>query len=174
MSAPQTSLVRPAEQICSEINAVTKKAEFHKNKSEDFWETRKALVRELKKEYPEAWLGELKDRCQIGRSQAFKLAAIADGRTDIEKEREKQREADRRHQESKSPSIDGLDGSGSDKAVDHATLADVEEGKPAEPQPEPVSIDAPKPPEEKPRDITMRHPQPAPETPRTSPLSWCC
>ena len=101
MSAPQTSLVRPAEQICSEINAVTKKAVFHKNKSDDFWETRKALVRELKTEYPEAWLRELKEWCQIGRTQAFKLAAIADGRTNIEKEREKQREADRRHHESK-------------------------------------------------------------------------
>jgi hypothetical protein len=164
MSAPQTSLVRPAEQICSEINAVTKKAEFHKNKSEDFWETRKALVRELKKEYPEAWLGELKDRCQIGRSQAFKLAAIADGRTDIEKEREKQREADRRHHESKSPSIDGLDESGSDKAVDHAALADDEERKSVEPQHEPVSIDAPEPPEEEPREIVIRLSRKAPQT----------
>ena len=103
-------------------------------------------------------------RCQIGRTQPLRLAAIADGRTNIEKEREKQREADRRHQKA-SPSIDGLEVSGSGKAVDHATLADGEEWRPPEPQPEPVSIDAPKPPEKNPRDITMRLPQPAPETP---------
>ena len=162
MSAPQTSLVRPAEQICSEINAVTKKAEFHKNKSEAFWETRKALVRELKRDYPEAWTDELKVRCQIGRTQAFKLAAIADGRTDLEKEREKNAAANRKYRAS--ASRDGLEESGSDKAVDHAALADDEERKPVEPQPEPVSIDAPKPPEEKPREIVIRLSRKAPQT----------
>jgi hypothetical protein len=83
---------RTAEVICAEINAHTKKAENH-------LDTRAALVRELRENHPDSWLPELKARCQIGRSQAFKIAAIADGRTTEEEEREKEAERQRKHRE---------------------------------------------------------------------------
>jgi hypothetical protein len=88
---------RRSDQICSEINVVTDKAKQYKQKCHDFWDTRKALVTELKGSYPDIWLAELKERCKIGRRQAFKIAAIADGRTTLEKERERDAAAHRVH-----------------------------------------------------------------------------
>jgi hypothetical protein len=88
---------RTTETICAEINAVQSKMESAEKRAADLCDTRKALVLELRETHPDSWLAELKERCQIGRSQAFKIAAIADGRTTEEKEREKNAAAVRRH-----------------------------------------------------------------------------
>jgi hypothetical protein len=89
--------LRTTETICAEINAVQSKMESAEKRVADLRDTRKALVLELRETHPDSWLAELKERCHIDRSQAFKIAAIADGRTTEEKEREKNAAAVRRH-----------------------------------------------------------------------------
>jgi hypothetical protein len=102
---------RTTETICAEINAVQAKMESAEKRAADLRDTRKALVLELRETHPDSWLAELKERCQIGRSQAFKIAAIADGRTTEEKEREKNAAANQRYRNKSSPSRDGLEAS---------------------------------------------------------------
>jgi hypothetical protein len=145
------NVARTSDQICEEINAVTKKAEHHQKKTNDFWDTRKALVVELKRDFPDIWLDELKERCQIGRSQAFKIAAIADGRTTEVKEREKNTEANRRYR--RPPQAETV----RDDSIPPSATSVHHDGLP-------VLIDAPKPPEEEPREIVIRLSRKAPQT----------
>jgi hypothetical protein len=157
--------IRPTETICDEINACTKKMHAVERRAEDLRDTRKALVHELREAYPDSWVSELKARCQIGRSQAFKIAAIADGRTTEEKEREKNAAAVRRHRAGRAvsplhPASNGLEETSN--AVDPQASADEREAAYVEP---PAITIAEEPVEPEPRKITMALPRPAPDTP---------
>jgi hypothetical protein len=153
---------RTTETICTEINAVQSKMESAEKRAADLRDTRKSLVLELRETHPDRWLDELKTRCQIGRSQAFKIAAIADGRTTEEREREKNAEAVRRHRaiHATSPLHLGSNGLGN-AAVDLQASTDARKAAYGE------ASDATYPSIPKPesRKITMLLPQPAPETP---------
>jgi len=65
--------------------------------------------------------------CRIGRAQAFKIAAIADGRTTEEKEREKQRAADQRYNGASTDAVGSTENTGENgddgtRAADEAAM----------------------------------------------------
>jgi hypothetical protein len=82
-------LLRSQDQIVAEINALGAKAKQASDKADQYRATRRQNISELHKRWPDEWLQIVKEQCKIGRSEAYKQLAIADGRTTEEKERQK-------------------------------------------------------------------------------------
>jgi hypothetical protein len=81
--------LRSQDQIVAEINALGAKAKQASDKADQYRATRRQNISELHQRWPDEWLQIVKEQCKIGRSEAFKQLAIADGRTTEEKERQK-------------------------------------------------------------------------------------
>jgi hypothetical protein len=83
------SPLRSQDQIVAKINALGAKAKQASDKADQYRGTRRQNISELQKRWPDEWLQIVKEQCNIGRSEAYKQLAIADGRTTEEIEREK-------------------------------------------------------------------------------------
>jgi hypothetical protein len=83
------SLVRSddAAGLCKKINICIEKAETAVKKAEQFYTTAAIHIRDLQAKFPKTWPLLLKEHCGFGRSRAFEILAIADGRTSEEKVR---------------------------------------------------------------------------------------
>ena len=57
---------RTPDDICKEINACSIKLVQAQNKVEHWKDTRRCLIQELKDSYPDIWLKEVKEKCNIG------------------------------------------------------------------------------------------------------------
>jgi hypothetical protein len=99
------SPLRSQDQIVAEINALGAKAKQASDKADQYRATRRQNISELHKRWPDEWLQIVKEQCKIGRREAYKQVAIADGRTTEEKEREKDAAAKRRQRSAGCPAL---------------------------------------------------------------------
>ena len=67
---------RTPDDICKEINACAIKLVQAEKKVEDWNDTRRCLIRELKDNYPDLWLKEVKEKCNIGRAMAYRILQL--------------------------------------------------------------------------------------------------
>ena len=67
---------RTPDDICKEINACTIKLVQAEKKVEDWKDTRRCLIQELKDNYPDVWLKEVKEKCNIGRAMAYRFLQL--------------------------------------------------------------------------------------------------
>ena len=67
---------RTPDDICTEINACSTKLAQAEKKVEDWNDTRRCLLRELKDKYPDLWLKEVKEKCNIGRAMAYRILQL--------------------------------------------------------------------------------------------------
>jgi hypothetical protein len=99
------SPLRSQDQIVAEINALGAKAKQASDKADQYRATRRQNISELHKRWPDEWLQIVKEQCKIGRREAYKQVAIADGRTTEEKAREKDAAAKRRQRSAGHPAL---------------------------------------------------------------------
>jgi hypothetical protein len=99
------SPLRSQDQIVAEINALGAKAKQASDKADQYRATRRQNISELHKRWPDEWLQIVKEQCKIGRREAYKQVAIADGRTTEEKERGKDAAAKRRQRSAGHPAL---------------------------------------------------------------------
>jgi hypothetical protein len=64
---------RTSDDICKEINACSTKLAVAEKKTQDWRDTRRQYIQELKDTYPDIWLKEAKEKCQIGRAMAYRI-----------------------------------------------------------------------------------------------------
>ena len=67
---------RTPDDICKEINACSIKLVQAEKKVEDWKDTRRCLIQELKDNYPDIWLKEVKEKCNIGRAMAYRILQL--------------------------------------------------------------------------------------------------
>ena len=67
---------RTPDDICKEINACSIKLVQAEKKVEDWKDTRRCLIQELKDNYPDVWLKEVKEKCNIGRAMAYRILQL--------------------------------------------------------------------------------------------------
>jgi hypothetical protein len=67
---------RTPDDVCKEINACAIKLVQAEKKVEDWNDTRRCLIRELKDNYPDLWLKEVKEKCNIGRAMAYRILQL--------------------------------------------------------------------------------------------------
>jgi hypothetical protein len=67
---------RTPDDICKEINACAIKLVQAEKKVEDWKDTRRCLIQELKDNYPDVWLKEVKEKCNIGRAMAYRILQL--------------------------------------------------------------------------------------------------
>ena len=85
-AAMSTNLARRTpDDICKEINACSIKLVEAEKKVEDWKDTRRCLILELKDSYPDVWLKEVKEKCNIGRAMAYRILQLpAAGKRKVE------------------------------------------------------------------------------------------
>jgi hypothetical protein len=103
------SPLRSQDQIVAEINALGAKAKQASDKADQYRATRRQNISELHRRWPDEWLQIVKEQCKIGRREAYKQVAIADGRTTEEKEREKDAAAKRRQRSAGHPALNATE-----------------------------------------------------------------
>jgi hypothetical protein len=69
------------------INALIEKGDRAAEKAEQFYKAAGIHIKEIKEKQPEHWESIVRDKCGLGRSRAYELMAIADGKTTLEKVR---------------------------------------------------------------------------------------
>jgi hypothetical protein len=67
---------RTSDDICREINACSAKLAQAEKKVEDWKDTRRQFLQELKDRFPEIWLKEVKEKCNIGRAMAYRILQL--------------------------------------------------------------------------------------------------
>jgi hypothetical protein len=88
---------RNAETICKEISVYTEQLRDGWGRMRNLQTSRAVLVLELRDMHPDTWIEELELRCGIGRSQAYRILAIGEGRTNEIRLRAENRKANRAH-----------------------------------------------------------------------------
>jgi hypothetical protein len=80
------SLVRSddAAGLCQKISICIEKAETAVKKAEQFYTTAAQHIRTLQEQFKQTWQLLLKEHCGFGRTRAFQILAIADGRASVE------------------------------------------------------------------------------------------
>jgi hypothetical protein len=69
------------------INALVEKGDRAAEKAEQFYKAAGIHIKEIKQRESEHWEAIVRDKCGLGRSRAYELMAIADGKTTLEKVR---------------------------------------------------------------------------------------
>jgi hypothetical protein len=82
--AGQDRLDETTATICREIRTLIAKGDAA---GEEFYREAGQQIKELKRLHPDRWLVMVREECGLGRSRAFELMAIADGRTTAEEVR---------------------------------------------------------------------------------------
>jgi hypothetical protein len=79
----------PAEALtlARRVKALVEKGDRAAEKAEQFYKSAGLHIKEIKQKYSEHWEIIVRDRCGLGRSRAYELMAIADGRTTLERVR---------------------------------------------------------------------------------------
>jgi hypothetical protein len=67
---------RTSDDICKDINACTAKLAAAEKKVEDWRDTRRQYVQELKDNFHDIWLKEVKEKCHIGRARAYRILQL--------------------------------------------------------------------------------------------------
>jgi hypothetical protein len=67
---------RTSDDICREINACSAKLAQAEKKVEDWKDTRRQFLQELKGKIPDIWLKEAKEKCNIGRAMAYRILQL--------------------------------------------------------------------------------------------------
>jgi hypothetical protein len=93
--------------LCHKINVCLDKAANAEKKVEQFYTSAAIHIRDLQAKFSQTWQLMTTEHCGWGRSRAYEILAIADGRKTAEETRAKNAEANRRLR-AKSPSRDGL------------------------------------------------------------------
>jgi hypothetical protein len=115
------------------IKALIEKGDRAAEKAEQFYKAAGIHIKEIKQQQPDHWEAIVREKCALGRSRSYELIAIADGKTTLEKVR------DRSNRSSK---------------ISHAKKSAVQRTCSSRPKAEPVSVTDP-PVTESPRRITQ-------------------
>jgi hypothetical protein len=67
---------RASNDICQDINACSTKLAAAEKRALDLKDTRRQFIQELKDGYPDIWLKEVKEKCQIGRAMAYRILQL--------------------------------------------------------------------------------------------------
>jgi len=67
---------RTSDDICREINACSAKLAEVEKKAQDWRDTRRQYLQELKDRFPDIWLKEAKEKCHIGRAMAYRILQL--------------------------------------------------------------------------------------------------
>jgi hypothetical protein len=67
---------RTSDDICREINACSTKLAQVEKKAQDWRDTRRQYLQELKDKFPDVWLKEVKEKCNIGRAMAYRILQL--------------------------------------------------------------------------------------------------
>ena len=67
---------RTSDDICKDINACSVKLKAAEKKAQDWRDTRRQFIQELKDTHPDIWLKEVKGKCQIGRAMAYRILQL--------------------------------------------------------------------------------------------------
>ena len=67
---------RTSDDICREINACSAKLAQAEKKVEDWKDTRRQFLQELKDRFPDIWLKEANEKCNIGRAMAYRILQL--------------------------------------------------------------------------------------------------
>jgi hypothetical protein len=93
----QIATTPDAAPLCHEIKTLIEKARHAEAKAQQFYTSAGQKIEELKKLFPDNWETLVKKQCGLGRSRAYEILAIADGRTTVEGQQAKTNERSRRH-----------------------------------------------------------------------------
>ena len=85
------------QDLTKKISVCIDKAERATKRAEDFYITAGQHIQTVKGLWPDHWLEIIEQDCKVGRTRAYEIMAIADGRTTVEETREKTNERSRRH-----------------------------------------------------------------------------
>src|SRR5262249_24599683 len=107
--------------LARRVKALVEKGDRAAEKAEQFYKSAGIHIKEIK-EQSEDWETIVRDKCGVGRSRAYELMAIADGKTTLEKIR------DRSNRSSK---------------ISHAKKSAVQRTFSSRPETEPVSVTDP-------------------------------
>ena len=67
---------RTSDDICREINACSAKLAQVEKKAQDWRDIRRQYLQELKDKFPDVWLKEVKEKCNIGRAMAYRILQL--------------------------------------------------------------------------------------------------
>ena len=67
---------RTSDDICKDINACSTKLTAAEKKAQDWRDTRRQFLQELKDRFPDIWLKEVKEKCNIGRAMAYRVLQL--------------------------------------------------------------------------------------------------
>src|SRR5262245_8377429 len=67
---------RTSGDICKDINACSVKLKAAEKKCQDWKDTRRHYIQELKDKYPDIWVTEVREKCQIGRAMAYRILQL--------------------------------------------------------------------------------------------------
>jgi hypothetical protein len=90
--------------LARRVRALIEKGDKAAEKAEQFYKAAGIHIKEIKEQCPQSWEGVVQRECDIGRSRAYELMAIADGRTTLEKVRAQTNERQKAHK-AKSESV---------------------------------------------------------------------
>ena len=117
--------------LARRIKVLIEKGDKAAEKAEQFYKSAGIHIKEIKQKESEHWETIVRDQCGLGRSRAYELMAIADGRTTLEKVRAGANERKKVHR-AKSESVpertepDGVPVYGAHVAADaRAAVAEV-------------------------------------------------
>jgi hypothetical protein len=68
--------IRTSDDICEDINACSLKLTASEKKCQDWKDTRRQFIQELKDNFPDIWLTEVKEKCEIGRAMAYRILQL--------------------------------------------------------------------------------------------------
>jgi hypothetical protein len=71
------------------VKALIEKGDRAADKAEQFYKAAGIHIKEIKDKRPEDWESIIREVCDVGRSRAYELMAIADGKTTLEKVRDR-------------------------------------------------------------------------------------
>jgi hypothetical protein len=83
----QIATTPDAAPLCHEIKTLIEKAQHAEAKAQQFYISAGQKIEELKKLFPDNWETLVKEQCGLGRSRAYEILAIADGRATVEEVR---------------------------------------------------------------------------------------
>ena len=86
----------PVETLVRHVKALIEKGDKAAEKAEQFYKSAGIHIKEIKQQ-SEDWETIVREQCNIGRSRAYELMAIADGRTTLEKVRASTNERQKVH-----------------------------------------------------------------------------
>jgi hypothetical protein len=103
--AGQVAIPAGAAPLCREIKVLVEKAVCAVEKAQQFYTAAGQQIKALQKLFPDNWETLIKEHCGIGRSRAYEIVAIADGRSSIEEVRAGNAQRQKISREKKSESV---------------------------------------------------------------------